>query len=65
MTTHSGRPQLRVHGDGSGTVLCPLGHVVGGWRSGEFGGSWLEARASDPSWAVECVGTVPDGEAGQ
>jgi hypothetical protein len=57
--SHKGRPQLRETSDGSMVlVLCPLGHVVTGQQNKDWAGSWLEARATDPDWVVECDGTV-------
>jgi len=61
-TYHEGRPILRDVKRGV-LVLCPVGHVYTFQPSGNWAGSWLEAKASDPSWTVRCDGSMPRQEA--
>jgi hypothetical protein len=59
---HTGRPIIREIGKGRQRmviVLCPYGHVVTGQPMSSWAGGWLEAKASEPTWTVQCDGTVP------
>lgn len=55
--SHTGRPLLRTNATHT-LVLCPYGHLVCGQRRSDWAGSWLQARAADPTWTVECDGAV-------
>ena len=58
---HNGRLILREVGKGRTRVigvLCPLGHVVTSMPARDWAGSWLEAKAGDPSWTVTCEGAL-------
>lgn len=59
---HEGRPILR-HSSYGTLVLCPLGHVLTFQSAKDWGGSWLEAHATDSKWRVVCDGALPGGEA--
>lgn len=63
---HEGRPVLRETRDRSMMlVLCPYGHVIHGLPMREWAGSWLEAKANDPTWRVRCHGTLPRARTGK
>ena len=60
-TYHEGRPILRESPDGrTVVVLCPVGHLYHTLPIKEWAGSWLEAKAGDPTWIVRCYGTMPE-----
>jgi hypothetical protein len=57
---HTGRPILReTKCRKMILILCPFGHVLGGMPAKDWAGSWLEAKATDPNWQMECHGTLP------
>lgn len=55
---HTGRPVIRQIGTKLIAVLCPYGHVIHAIQARDWAGSWLESRASDMSWTVDCDGAL-------
>lgn len=55
---HVTRPRIS-HTDTHVLVLCGHGHLIDSMRLAEWAHSAAEARYSDPSCTVECMGALP------
>jgi hypothetical protein len=56
---HEGRPIVRKMGKYPYiSVVCPYGHSLHAMPMKEWAGSWLEAKATDPTWTVTCFGAI-------